>query len=95
MKFSTINEWLFSGGLTFTLMIVVQGAVVIAINDMWQGKQPVSSASKPDAVPFPLLHAMTRAQFKELAALELVVGLALTLVGFVFVWLLLALAQPI
>ena len=38
---------------------------------------------------------MTRAQFKELAALVLVVGLALTLVGFVFVWLLLALAQPI
>jgi hypothetical protein len=93
MKFSTINEWLFSGGLTFTLMIVVQGAVVIAINDMWQGKQPVSSASKPDAVPFPLLHAMT--QFKELAALLLVVGLALTLVGFAFAWLLLALAQPI
>jgi hypothetical protein len=74
-------------------MVVAQGAVVIAVNDMWRGKQPVSSASKPDAVPFPLLHAMT--QFKELAALLLVVGLALTLVGFAFAWWLLALAQPI
>lgn len=50
MKFSTINEWLFSGGLAFTLMVVAQGAAVIAANGMWRGKQPVSSTPKPDAV---------------------------------------------
>jgi hypothetical protein len=50
MKFSTINEWLSSGGLAFALMIVAQGAAVIAANGMWRGKQPVSSALKPDAV---------------------------------------------
>jgi hypothetical protein len=31
-------------------MIVAQGAAVIAANGMWRGKQPVSSALKPDAV---------------------------------------------
>jgi hypothetical protein len=44
MKFSTINEWLSSGGLAFTLMVIAQGAAVIAANGMWRGEQPVSSA---------------------------------------------------
>jgi hypothetical protein len=50
MKFSTINEWLSSGGLAFTLMVVAQGVAVIAANGMWRGEQPVSSAPQPDAV---------------------------------------------
>jgi hypothetical protein len=50
MKFSTINEWLSSGGLAFTLMVIAQGAAVIAANGMWRGEQPVSSAPQPDAV---------------------------------------------
>jgi hypothetical protein len=48
MKFSTINEWLSSGGLAFTLMVIAQGAAVIAANGMWRGEQPVSSAPQPD-----------------------------------------------
>ena len=50
MKFSTINEWLSSGGLAFTLMVIAQGAAVIAVNGMWRGERPVSGAPKPDAV---------------------------------------------
>jgi len=41
MKSSTINEWLSSGGLTFTLMVIAQGAAVIAVNGMWRGERPV------------------------------------------------------
>jgi hypothetical protein len=50
MKSSTIYEWLSSGGLAFTLMLIAQAAAVIAANGMWRGEQPVSSAPQPDAV---------------------------------------------
>jgi hypothetical protein len=51
MKFSTINEWLSSGGLAFTLMVIAQGAAVIAANGMWRGEQPVSSAPPTRCCP--------------------------------------------
>jgi hypothetical protein len=50
MKSSTIYEWLSSGGLAFTLMLIAQAAAVITANGMWRGEQPVSSAPQPDAV---------------------------------------------
>jgi hypothetical protein len=50
MKSATISEWLSSGSLAFTLMVVAQGAAVIAVHGMWRGEQPASSAPKPDAV---------------------------------------------